>query len=56
MVEATRSSNSLPQDRDWDFYKTHESFRNLMNAEGNDILHLMNSILKQQGVFGNIKK
>lgn len=55
LVEATRNSNSLPQDRDWDFYNTHQSFRNLMSKQGDDILHLINDILKEQSVHGNIK-
>ncbi|GLV41632.1 Rrp6 [Carabus blaptoides fortunei] len=55
LVEATRNSNSLPQDRDWDFYSTHPSFGNLMNKQGDDILHLINDILKEQNVHGNIR-
>lgn len=54
-MEATKTSNALPADRNWDFYKVHDSFNKIMNSEGDRILRLMNSILHVQNVSTNIR-
>lgn len=56
LVEATRNANALPIDRNWDFYNTHEAFRNLMSLEGSNILQIINNIVKEQGVTGNFMR
>jgi hypothetical protein len=39
-MEATRSSNSLPTGKNWDYYTTFPSFKNVMDAEGARVLKL----------------
>jgi len=40
LMEATRSSNSLPTGQNWDYYTTYPSFKKVMDAEGERVLKL----------------
>ncbi|XP_017786027.1 PREDICTED: exosome component 10 [Nicrophorus vespilloides] len=55
IVEATRNSNALPVNRDYNFYKTHESFNKIINSEASHILSTINTILKKNDIQDNIK-
>jgi hypothetical protein len=39
-MEATRTSNSLPTGKSWDYYTTFPSFKRVMDAEGTRVLKL----------------
>jgi hypothetical protein len=39
-MEATRSSNSLPTGKNWDYYMTFPSFKKVMDTEGARVLKL----------------
>ncbi|XP_034255209.1 exosome component 10 [Thrips palmi] len=54
LMENIRDSNGLPIGQRWDYYTSFPSFKKVMNAEGKRILHLINLILRHQGVQGNV--
>ncbi|KAF5295448.1 hypothetical protein FQA39_LY13109 [Lamprigera yunnana] len=55
LLEATKSSNALPTQRDFDFYTNYDSFNKILNAEGDRILRLMNNILHNQEQNVNVR-
>ncbi|XP_046576911.1 LOW QUALITY PROTEIN: exosome component 10-like [Haliotis rubra] len=54
VLQATRSSNSLPTGDDYDFYSTYRSVKDVLDIEGRRILQLIESILRQQNVKAKI--
>ncbi|XP_071116281.1 exosome complex component 10-like [Haliotis cracherodii] len=54
VLQATRSSNSLPTGDDYDFYSTFRSVKDVLDIEGRRILQLIESILRQQSVKAKI--
>lgn len=54
-MSGIKSSNALPSDKDFDFYKVHESFEHLMNVHSDKLLALMNSLLRKQGIPHNFR-
>ncbi|KAK5646684.1 hypothetical protein RI129_005148 [Pyrocoelia pectoralis] len=55
LLEATKSSNALPSLREWDFYKTYDSFNKILNNEGDRLLRLTNTVLHNQEQNVNIR-
>ncbi|KAB0797341.1 hypothetical protein PPYR_08335 [Photinus pyralis] len=55
LLEATKSSNALPSQREWDFYKTYDSFNKILNKEGDKVLRLMSTVLHNQQQNVNIR-
>lgn len=55
LMGAIKSSNALPSDKDFDFYKVHESFERLMNVNSDKLLGLMNNLLRKQGILHNFR-
>lgn len=45
----------LPEEENWNYYKVHDSFNNIMNNEAEKILRLMNDILRTQHIDINIR-
>lgn len=54
-MEAIKHSNALPTTRDWNFYVTSPSFTQIIAEEGNNVLRLMNHIMKCNSIESNIK-
>ncbi|XP_064642526.1 exosome complex component 10-like [Lineus longissimus] len=55
VMGAIKSSNELPAEGDdFDYYSSFETFRSLMNIEGQRILQLMQTLMKHEGVKGNL--
>ncbi|XP_044754560.1 exosome component 10 [Coccinella septempunctata] len=52
--ESIKSANELPLS-DFDFFELQKPFKNIMTAESNRLLTMMNCILKTYGVKGNFK-
>ncbi|KAF5298456.1 hypothetical protein FQR65_LT01235 [Abscondita terminalis] len=55
VLEATKASNALPAQREWDFYKTYDSFNKILVGESDKILRLMNKVLHDQDQNVNIR-
>ncbi|XP_018335504.1 exosome component 10 [Agrilus planipennis] len=55
MVEATRSSNSLPGRDDWAYYSINDNFKKCMENESERILQIMNRLLRKQEIEENIR-
>lgn len=54
-MDATKNSNALPAENDWNFYNVNPTFRKLMNEQGDKVLRLMNCIMRKHGVEENIR-
>lgn len=54
-MEGIKHANSLPSDRDWNFYTTFESFANVMKEQSDKILTDITSVLKKNEVGANIR-
>ncbi|PSN43819.1 Exosome component 10 [Blattella germanica] len=54
LMEATRNSNNLPINENWDYYSSFAPFKRIMNAEGVKVLELIRMVLQHQGMKGNI--
>ncbi|KAJ1524914.1 hypothetical protein ONE63_009772 [Megalurothrips usitatus] len=54
LMENIRDSNGLPIGQRWDYYTSFPSFKKVMDSEGKRILHLINMVLRHQGIQGNI--
>lgn len=52
---AIKSSNALPSGNDYNYYNTNEAFTKIINNDGNHILRLMNTILRNYEVDSNIR-
>lgn len=50
-----KNSNSVPSANDYNYHNTNEAFVKIMNEDGNNILRLMNTILRHYETDGNIK-
>lgn len=55
VLEATKASNALPSGREWDFFKTYDSFNKILNDESDKTLRLMNKVLHNQQQNVNIR-
>ncbi|XP_072391404.1 exosome complex component 10 homolog [Diabrotica undecimpunctata] len=55
LMEAIKHSNSLPQGSDWNFYRTHETFNQIMNGESAKVLKQINGILRTNHIEGNVR-
>lgn len=55
LMEAIKASNALPSDKDYDFYKVHESFQQIMHSQGDSVMGLMNTLLRKQGISHNFR-
>lgn len=54
-MEAIKHSNVLPSGPDRQFYKVSDTFNTIMNNESNEVLRLMNQIMKRYEIDSNIK-
>ncbi|XP_044268640.1 exosome component 10 [Tribolium madens] len=55
LMEAIKHSNALPSGRDWDFYTISDSFKEMMKNEGNNVLRLMNQIMRFNDLDSNLR-
>lgn len=54
-MEAIRHSNSLPSGSYYNYFSTNEVFTKIMIEDGNNLIRLMNSILRYCDTDGNIR-
>lgn len=53
-MEATRAVNALPSGSSRDLYTAHSSYTKVMNSQAEQILNVIQNVLKSQSVKGNI--